>query len=98
MDPVKAEEHRTKGNEIFAAKDWAAAKAEYDEGIKRNPKNPKLYSNRAAALTKLLAYPDALKDLDECLKLDPTFVKPYSKKDAAHSLMEELDAQGAARP
>ena len=64
LDPVKAEEHRTKGNRLFAAKDWAAAKAEYDEGIKRNPKDPRLYLNRAAALTKLKAYSDALKDLD----------------------------------
>ena len=36
--------------------------------------------------------------LNECLKLGPTFVKSYSKKDAAHSLMEELDVQGPARP
>ena len=43
LDPVKAEEHRTKGNELFAAKDWAAAKAEYDEGIKRNPQDQRLY-------------------------------------------------------
>merc|ERR1712139_190280 len=45
--------------------------------------------NRAAALTKLLAYPDALRDLDECLKLDPTFVKAYSRKGAAHFFMKE---------
>lgn len=89
LDPEKAEAHREKGNELFKDKDYAAAKAEYDEGIKRNPKDAKLYSNRAAALTKLLAYPDALKDLDECLKLDPTFVKAYSRKGAAHFFMKE---------
>mmetsp|Transcript_149287 Transcript_149287/g.371787 ORF Transcript_149287/g.371787 Transcript_149287/m.371787 type:complete len:588 (+) Transcript_149287:96-1859(+) len=91
MDPVKAEEHREKGNEFFKEKKWADAKKEYDEGVKRNPKDPKLYSNRAAALTKLLAYPDALKDLDECLKLDPTFVKAYSRKGAAHYFMKEYN-------
>ena len=85
LDPVKAEEHRTKGNELFAAKDWAAAKAEYDESIKRNPKDPRLYANRAAALMKLKAYPDAVKDREECLKLDPTFVKPYSKVETAEN-------------
>ena len=83
LDPVKAEEHRMKGNEFFAAKDWAAAKAEYDESIKRNPKDPRLYANRAAALMKLKAYPDAVKGREECLKLDPTFVKPYSKVETA---------------
>jgi len=89
LDPVKAEEHRQKGNEFFKEQNWASSKAEYDEGIKRNPKDAKLYSNRAAALTKLLAYPDALRDLDECLKLDPTFVKAYSRKGAAHFFMKE---------
>ena len=98
MDPVKAEEHNAKGNELFAAKNWAAAKAEFDEAIKRNPKDPRLYSNRAAAHTKLQNYSEVLKDLGECLKLDPTATKPYSRKDVAHSLMEELDAQGPARP
>ena len=83
LDTVKADEHRVKGNEFFAAKDWAAAKAEYDEGIKRNPKDPRLYANRAAALMKLKAYPDAVRDRDECLKLDPTFVKSYTKVETA---------------
>merc|ERR1712232_1107040 len=91
IDPVKAEEHREKGNEHFKAQRWADAKADYDEGVKRNPKDPKLYSNRAAALTKLMAYPDALRDLDECLKLDPKFVKAYSRKGAAHFFMKEYN-------
>merc|ERR1719350_1472806 len=89
LDPAKSEEHRAKGNDFFKEKNWASAKTEYDEAIKRNPTDAKLYSNRAAALTKLLAYPDALRDLDECLKLDPTFVKAYSRKGAAHFLMKE---------
>lgn len=89
LDPEKAEEHRQKGNDFFKEQNWASAKTEYDEGIKRNPKDPKLYSNRAAALTKLLAYPDALRDLEECLKLDPAFIKAYSRKGAAHFFMKE---------
>lgn len=91
IDPATAEEHREKGNHFFKESKWADAKAEYDEAIKRNPKEAKLYSNRAAALTKLLAYPDALRDLDECLKLDPKFVKAYSRKGAAHYFMKEYN-------
>mmetsp|Transcript_4245 Transcript_4245/g.12399 ORF Transcript_4245/g.12399 Transcript_4245/m.12399 type:complete len:578 (-) Transcript_4245:401-2134(-) len=89
LDSDKAEEHRGKGNDFFKEQKWAEAKGEYDEAIKRNPTDAKLYSNRAAALTKLLAYPDALRDLDECLKLDPSFVKAYSRKGAAHFFMKE---------
>eukprot|EP00747_Dinoflagellata_sp_TGD_P089764 gnl/TRDRNA2_/TRDRNA2_164443_c0_seq1.p1 gnl/TRDRNA2_/TRDRNA2_164443_c0~~gnl/TRDRNA2_/TRDRNA2_164443_c0_seq1.p1 ORF type:complete len:265 (-),score=87.85 gnl/TRDRNA2_/TRDRNA2_164443_c0_seq1:180-974(-) len=89
LDSAKAEEHRQKGNDFFKESKWADAKAEYDEAVKRNPSDAKLYSNRAAAYTKLLAYPDALRDLDECLKLDPTFVKAYSRKGAAHFFMKE---------
>jgi len=89
LDPKKAEEHREKGNEFFKANNMVAAKQEYDEAIRRNPADAKLYSNRAAALTKLLAYPDALRDLDECLKLEPNFIKAYSRKGAAHFFMKE---------
>merc|ERR1712190_326699 len=91
IDPAKAEEHREKGNEFFKSQNWAEAKKEYDEGIRRNPKDPKLYSKRAAALTKLLAYPDALKDLDDALAIDPKFVKAYSRKGAAHYWMKEYN-------
>lgn len=89
LDPVKAEEAREKGNEFFKANDMANAKVQYDEAIKRNPKDAKLYSNRAAALQKLAAYPDALKDLEECIKLDPNFVKAYSRKGGVHYFMKE---------
>jgi len=89
LDPVKAEAAREKGNEFFKANDMPSAKEQYDEAIKRNPKEAKLYSNRAAVLQKLAAYPDALKDLEECIKLDPTFVKAYSRKGAVHYFMKE---------
>merc|ERR1719201_2626322 len=89
LDPAKAEECREKGNELFKAQKYAEAKTYYDDGIRRNPKDAKLYSNRAACLNKLGAAPDSLKDLDECLKLDPTFVRAYARKGQAHSLMKE---------
>merc|ERR1719203_67769 len=91
IDPAKAEEHNELAKTAFKAQNWVEAKKEYDEAIKRNPKDAKLYSNRAAALTKLMAHPDALRDLDECLKLDPKFMKAYSRKGVAHFFMKEYN-------
>ena len=91
LNPELAEKHREEGNKYFKENKYAEAKLQYDEAIKRNPKDAKLYSNRAATLTKLLAYPDALRDLEECLRLDPTFVKAYSRKGTVHFFMKEMN-------
>jgi len=62
---------------------------EYDEGVKRNPKDSKLYANRATTLVKLLDFPSALRDIDRALELDPTYVKAYVKKGAIHYGLKE---------
>merc|ERR1712050_688270 len=89
IDPVKGEQFRETGNEHFKAGRFADAKNDYDVAIECCPKDAKIYSNRAAALTKLGALPDALRDLEKCLVLDPKFVKAYSRKGTAHYMMKE---------
>eukprot|EP01056_Protomagalhaensia_sp_Gyna25_P001028 Protomagalhaensia_sp_Gyna_25__1027@NODE_1498_length_1785_cov_208_079038_g1213_i0_p1_GENE_NODE_1498_length_1785_cov_208_079038_g1213_i0NODE_1498_length_1785_cov_208_079038_g1213_i0_p1_ORF_typecomplete_len547_score152_08TPR_1/PF00515_28/1_4e05TPR_1/PF00515_28/0_81TPR_1/PF00515_28/0_035TPR_1/PF00515_28/7e06TPR_1/PF00515_28/0_19TPR_1/PF00515_28/1_3e05TPR_1/PF00515_28/0_0021TPR_1/PF00515_28/1_1e05TPR_1/PF00515_28/2_1e08TPR_2/PF07719_17/2_6e07TPR_2/PF07719_17/0_83TPR_2/PF07719_17/0_0033TPR_2/PF07719_1 len=89
IDPVKAEEHKERGNEFFRNKDYPAAKAEYDEAIKRHPSDAKLWSNRCAAYLQLLEYPSALKDADKATELDPTFVKGWSRKGLCHLKLKE---------
>lgn len=54
IDPAKSEEHKTKGNELYNAGKFKEAIDEYSEAIKRDPKNYKVYSNRAACYTKLM--------------------------------------------
>lgn len=89
LDPAKGEEHKEKGNELFKAQKYPEAKKEYEEAIRRNPKDAKIYSNLAGCLLKLGAAPDALRHLDKCLELDPTFVRAYARKGQAHSQMKE---------
>lgn len=62
---------------------------EFEEGLKRNPKNIALYSNRCSALIKLMSPVEALKDANKCIDMDPKFVKAYGKKGACHHLMKE---------
>ncbi|KAJ8429848.1 hypothetical protein Cgig2_011846 [Carnegiea gigantea] len=91
FDPEIADQEREKGNEFFKEQKYPEAVRHYTEAIKRNPKDPRAYSNRAACYTKLGALPEALKDAKKCIELDPTFVKGYTRKGAAQFLMKEHD-------
>lgn len=89
LDPVKAEEHKDKGNEFFKAGDYPSAVKEFEEGLRRDPTNKFLYSNRAFAYIKLMEPVAALKDADKCIELDPNFVKAWARKGSCHHLLKE---------
>lgn len=89
INPEIAEQHRQKGNELFATGDFPSAVKEYTEGLKRDPDNKNIFSNRSAAYIKLMEFTYALKDIDRCLEIDPNFVKAYLRKGTCHHLMKE---------
>ncbi|OMP02194.1 Tetratricopeptide TPR-1 [Corchorus capsularis] len=91
FDPKKADEEREKGNECFKQMKYPEAVKHYTESLRRNPKDPKAYSNRAACYTKLGALPEGLKDAEKCIELDPTFSKGYTRKGAVQFFMKEYD-------
>lgn len=91
FDPKIADEEREKGNEFFKQQKYPEAVKHYTESLRRNPKDPRTYSNRAACYTKLGAMPEGLKDADKCIELDPTFSKGYTRKGAIQFFLKEYD-------
>ncbi|BDA49920.1 Hsp70-Hsp90 organizing protein 1 [Coccomyxa sp. Obi] len=87
---------REAGNQAFKDQKYPEAVKHYTEALARgppdvNPEAHKLFSNRAACYTKLGAWNDGLKDAEECIRLEPTFIKGYSRKGHLQFFMKEYD-------
>ena len=82
IDPEEAEKEKNLGNEAYKKGAFPDAMVHYNEAIKRNPSDAKIFRNRAACYSKLMEFQLALKDCDEAIKIDPTFVKAYTYKNA----------------
>ncbi|KAE8145845.1 hypothetical protein BDV25DRAFT_163740 [Aspergillus avenaceus] len=85
IDPAEAEKARELGQKKFQEADWPGAVDAFTEMTKRAPQDPRGFSNRAAALIKLMAFPGAVQDCDEAISRDPKFIRAYMRK--AQSLM-----------
>lgn len=96
LDPVKAEEFKTLGNEAYKKGSFPEAMKHYNQSAIHNPKDAKLFRNRAACLSKLMEFPSALKDCDESIKCDPTFVKAYVQKGSILMVLKEKSKAQAA--
>ncbi|KAG8842520.1 Hsp90 cochaperone [Tulasnella sp. 330] len=89
INPEEAEKAREEGNTKFKAGDFAGAVKSYTEAIKRSPNDPKGYNNRSNAYTKLMALPEALKDAEKAIEVDPKFIKAYIRKSVVLCSMRE---------
>ncbi|KAJ5175606.1 Heat shock protein sti1 [Penicillium canariense] len=91
MDPAAAEKARELGQQKFQEADWPGAVDAFTEMTKRAPSDPRGYSNRAAALIKLMAFPQAVQDCDEAIARDPKFIRAYMRKGQALVAMKEYN-------
>jgi len=74
-DDDKAEEAKQRGNDHFRAKRWGEAVKEYEEAVKRAPKNAPIRNNLSAALCKIMDFNGAKRHIEEALELDPKYGK-----------------------
>ncbi|ODM18203.1 hypothetical protein SI65_06074 [Aspergillus cristatus] len=91
IDPAEAEKARELGQQKFQEADWPGAVDAFTEMTKRAPQDPRGFSNRAAALVKLMAFPQAVQDCDEAISRDPKFIRAYMRKSQALVAMKEYN-------
>jgi stress-induced-phosphoprotein 1 len=84
-----AEEAKQRGNDFFREKKWAEAVKEYEEAVKRAPKNAAIRNNLSAALCKIMDFSGAQRQAEVALDIDPTYVKAWSRKGDIEMLMKE---------
>ncbi|KAL3465174.1 hypothetical protein BJX64DRAFT_297560 [Aspergillus heterothallicus] len=89
VDPEEAEKARELGQKKFQEADWPGAVDAFTEMTKRAPNDPRGFTNRAAALIKLMAFPQAVQDCDEAIKRDRKFFRAYMRKSQALVAMKE---------
>ncbi|KAM3128182.1 hypothetical protein pb186bvf_019729 [Paramecium bursaria] len=89
INPEIAEQNNAQGGEFFKSGKFPDAVREYSEAIKRNPQEPKYYTNRATAYMKLMEFQTAVYDCEKALNLDPKNLKAIIKKANCHSVMKE---------
>ena len=89
LSPEEAEKARELGGQKFKECDWPGAVEAYTEMTKRAPDDPRGYSNRAAALIKLMTFPSAVGDCDIAIRKDPKFIRAYLRKAQALFAMKE---------
>jgi len=89
FNPELADQLKQEGNECFKDAKWAEAIEKYTEAIKRNPKDHKLYSNRATCFCKLMRWDAAMVDCDKAIDIDPLFIKAYIRKGKINHMLKQ---------
>jgi len=90
-DPETAHLLRVQGNVALKAGKIDKAVELYSQGLKRNPDDHVLYSNRSAAYLRLCNFQAALADAEKCTELEPNWCKVFTA--ALNEIMHLLPQQ-----
>jgi stress-induced-phosphoprotein 1 len=89
-DDEKAEEAKKRGNDFFREKKWPEAVKEYEDAVKRAPKNAAIRNNLSAALCKIMDFNGAKREIEKAIELDPKYVKAWARKGDVEMVMKEF--------
>eukprot|EP01088_Endostelium_zonatum_P003108 TRINITY_DN1415_c0_g1_i1.p1 TRINITY_DN1415_c0_g1~~TRINITY_DN1415_c0_g1_i1.p1 ORF type:complete len:431 (-),score=144.01 TRINITY_DN1415_c0_g1_i1:7-1299(-) len=78
-DAEKADKLKIEGNQQLSEGNAQAAINSYTQGLALNPTNHILYSNRAAAYSKLNNHQAAIADCQACIRFNSSYSKAYSR-------------------
>ncbi|PQM42479.1 inactive TPR repeat-containing thioredoxin TTL3 [Prunus yedoensis var. nudiflora] len=73
------EEVKKAGNELYRRGHFGEALALYDRAISLSPENAAYRSNRGAALTALGRLPEAMRECEEAVRLDPGYGRAHQR-------------------
>ena len=92
---MSADEEKALGNKALQASQFDEAIGHYTKAIALDGTQHTYYSNRAAAFMSKGEPEKALADADQCIKLNATWAKGYSRKGAALHALKKYDEAAA---
>ncbi|KAK9088868.1 hypothetical protein Scep_027950 [Stephania cephalantha] len=92
MSSSDAEEVKRAGNELYKRGHFAEALVLYDRAIALVPENAAYRSNRAAALTGLGRFGQAVRECEEAVRLDPGYGRAHQRLAALHLRLGRVES------
>jgi serine/threonine-protein phosphatase 5 len=91
---VEAEQFKEQGNKLFSQAKFEDASNIYTKAIEKlctGPKASVYYCNRAFCYIKLENFGSAIRDAEESMKQNPTYIKPYYRRAVALFSLNKID-------
>ena len=95
-NPMKAQEIKAIGNELFEKGEYSAALEKYQEALNFDPLNVALYTNSAGCYVKLKDFQKALEASQKAKKIDPKWLKAYFREGEAFLHLKEYGDAAAS--